>query len=104
MAKIANLFMTAGFAVAVVAPGPLGAKSNKHREPPPGAGHQPHVACTVLGCQTIPAACHPKEERHVERHSDPFRSNYLSARSVAVLTLTTAKTPSLMTPRGLTWP
>jgi len=62
MTKIANLFVTAGFAVAAVAPGPLGAKSNKHREPRPAVVRQPHVACTVLGCQTIPAACHPKEE------------------------------------------
>jgi hypothetical protein len=62
MPKIANLFVTTGLAVAVIAPGPLNAKSNKHREPRPAAVHQPHVACTVLGCQTIPAACHPKEE------------------------------------------
>ena len=68
MTKIANLFVTAGFAVAVVTPGALSAQSNKH--PRPLAAHaphqpqirQPHVACTVLGCQTIPAACHPKEE------------------------------------------
>jgi hypothetical protein len=62
MTKIANLFVTAGIVVAVVAPGPLSAKSNKHRGPRPTAAHQPHVACTVLGCQTIPPACHPREE------------------------------------------
>jgi hypothetical protein len=68
MTRIANLFVTAGFAVAVIAPGALIAKSNKH--PRPLAAHiahlpqvrQPHVACTVLGCQIVPAACYPKEE------------------------------------------
>jgi hypothetical protein len=67
MTKIANLFVTAGLAIAVIAPGPLGAKSNKYRAPRPATVHRPqihppHVACTVLGCQTIPAACYPKEE------------------------------------------
>lgn len=67
MKKVANLFVTAGLAVAAIAPGELSAKSNKHREPRAAAVHgpqinRPHVACTVLGCQTIPAACYPKEE------------------------------------------
>jgi hypothetical protein len=34
-----------------------------HRtESRPGAARQQQIACTVLGCQTIPAACYPKEE------------------------------------------
>ncbi len=67
MIRIAATFVTARLAVAVlavavVAPGALCAKSNKHREPRAAAVRGPRVACTVLGCQTIPAACYPKEE------------------------------------------
>jgi hypothetical protein len=65
MAKLAKFLMIAGLACAVAAPGALHAKSYKHRRhqiPRAAAVQQRQVACTVLGCQPIPAACHPKEE------------------------------------------
>lgn len=62
MTKIANLLMAASFAFAVIAPGALNARSFKHRQSGPAVTHQRQIACTVLGCQPIPAACYPKEE------------------------------------------
>jgi hypothetical protein len=49
-------------AIAIIAPSQIDAKTLKHREARPAAAHQQQIACTVLGCQTIPAACYPKEE------------------------------------------
>lgn len=62
MIKIANPLAAASLALAVVAPFALQAKPIKHRARKPAAVHERHVACTVLGCQPIPAACYPKEE------------------------------------------
>jgi hypothetical protein len=52
-------FMLVAFAMLSA---PADAKSRKHGQAQPPAAHQQQVACTVLGCQTIPAACYPKEE------------------------------------------
>jgi hypothetical protein len=62
MARIASLLVAPGLALAIIAPGALQAKSSKHRHLRPAAVHEQQVACTVLGCETIPAACYPKEE------------------------------------------
>jgi hypothetical protein len=57
-----------GIAVATVAAGPANARSHGHHQQKGAAAPkyvtaQPRqVACTVLGCQPIPAACYPKEQ------------------------------------------
>jgi hypothetical protein len=38
------------------------AKSVNHHHSNHAVAVQQQIACTVLGCQTVPAACHPKEE------------------------------------------
>ncbi len=62
MKRIVNLAVTAGLALLVVAPGALNAKSLRHRTSRAAVPHQRQIACTVLGCQPIPAACYPKKE------------------------------------------
>jgi hypothetical protein len=61
MQKTTTYLMT-GLLVALAASGPLEAKSHKYRAPRATVSPQRQIACTVLGCQTIPAACYPKEE------------------------------------------
>jgi hypothetical protein len=57
-----------GFAVAAMASSPANAKAPSHHQQRPAAqprylaAQQHQIACTVLGCQPIPAACYPKEE------------------------------------------
>ena len=62
MIKIVSLLATASLALLVIAPGALNAKSLRHRAARSAVPHQRQIACTVLGCQPIPAACYPKEE------------------------------------------
>ncbi len=62
MIKIAKSLAMAGLFFALVAPGALNAKSLRHRTSRAAVPHQRQIACTVLGCQPIPAACFPKEE------------------------------------------
>jgi hypothetical protein len=62
MMEIAKPLVIAGLSLALVGAGPLHTKSAKHRAPRPAVIHQQQIACTVLGCQPIPAACYPKEE------------------------------------------
>jgi len=56
------LLAIAGLVIALAVPGPLQAKPHKYRAPRAAAKEQRQIACTVLGCQQIPAACYPKEE------------------------------------------
>jgi hypothetical protein len=62
MTRSIKVLLMVGLSFAAVAPGPLNAKPLKHRVARPAIAHQQQIACTVLGCQPIPAACYPKEE------------------------------------------
>jgi hypothetical protein len=52
--------ITIGVTVVIIASGPASAKTRADRRPTVAQPRQ--VACTVLGCQPIPAACYPKEQ------------------------------------------
>jgi hypothetical protein len=62
MIKIAKSLVMTGVFIFVASLGPLNAKPSRHRAPGPAIAHQQQIACTVLGCRPIPAACYPKEE------------------------------------------
>jgi hypothetical protein len=62
MRIVATCIAASCIVVLIIAPSQIAAKTLKHRAPRPGVTRQQQIACTVLGCQTIPAACYPKEE------------------------------------------